>query len=224
MAQDRDSAYSSGSAVTTATDTTIDKAIGNNNGGGDNDSGDEREGSESVSPAEMLLAGRIDGVYGIKGWVKIFALTDPVDNFLSFKRWFMRQGQHLVPLVFTDGRRHGKGLIACIKGVDDRTQAEKLRGTEVWVHPNELPVLDDEEFYWHQLQGLKVWSSHEGQRVLLGAVDHLLETGANDVLVLRACEGSVDDRERLIPYLPGSVVQSVDLALGELCVDWHPDD
>ena len=172
----------------------------------------------------MLQAGTITGAYGIKGWVKIHALTDPVENFLGFGGWQLRRRNAYEPIEFVDGKLHGKGLVARIRGVDDRTAAEGLKGLEVWVPRSCLPELADGDFYWHQLQGLQVWTEYEGQSLLLGVVDYLLETGANDVLVLKHCEGAVDERQRLIPYLPDSVVLSVDRDAGRITVNWHPED
>jgi 16S rRNA processing protein RimM len=172
----------------------------------------------------MLLVGKITGAYGIKGWVKVHALTDPVDNFLQYRRWYTRRHGDYQAIEFVEGRAHGKGLIARVDGVESRSDAEQLRGTEIWVRAAELPALEAGEYYWHQLQDLRVWCEHDGQTLLLGEVDHLLETGANDVLVLRPCEGSIDERERLIPYLPGDVVQEIDREAGMMTVSWHPED
>lgn len=172
----------------------------------------------------MLHAATIVGVYGIKGWVKLRSFTDPMDNVLGFSQWYMKDRSGLHEVTLAEGRRHGKGLIARLGGVDDRDAAEALRGREIWVAESELPDLDDDEFYWHELEGLQVWADHEGDKVFLGRVSHLLETGANDVMVLSPCDGSIDDRERLIPYLPGLVVSSVDTKAGRIDVDWHPED
>ncbi len=168
----------------------------------------------------MLLAGTITGAYGIKGWVKIHSYTEPQENFLQFSEWRLKRRGVLEPIEFDAGKRHGKGLVAHIAGVDDRTQAESYRGLEIAVPATELPTLEEGDYYWHQLQGLRVWCVTGEDRYLLGEVDYLIETGANDVLVVRACSGSIDDRERLIPYLPGNVVTVVDLERGVLEVDW----
>jgi len=172
----------------------------------------------------MLLAGTITGAYGIKGWVKVHALTDPVESFLSFGHWQLTYRGQTRDGEFVDGRRQGKGLIAKLAGIDDRDAAQALRGTEVWVSAQELPDLETGEYYWHQLQGLQVWCLWQGEELLLGEVDHLIETGANDVLVLRPCEDSIDARERLLPYLPGQVVKRVALKDRRMDVDWHPED
>ena len=175
----------------------------------------------------MLHAGTLVGAYGIKGWVRIRAYTDPPTNLLEFGHWYLKQGSSRSgrPVRLLEGRLQGsKGLVARIEGIDDRTEAEGLKGAEVWVPKQELPELEDGEFYWHELDGMRVECEHEGHPVLLGEVSRLLETGANDVLVLRPCDGSVDDRERLVPYIPGTVVKDVDRAARCISVDWHPDD
>jgi 16S rRNA processing protein RimM len=176
-----------------------------------------------MSEPDDLVIGRITGCYGIKGWVKIHSFTEPVENFLGYGDCRLRRKQGTEPIVFDSGRRQGKGLIAHIQGVDDRNQAESYKGLEVTAPRAQLPELEQGDYYWHQLEGLAVYSVDGSGRVLLGRVSHLIETGANDVLVVRACSGSLDEQERLIPYLPGDVVTRVDLAAGEMDVDWPTD-
>ncbi len=124
----------------------------------------------------------------------------------------------------------GKGLVAHIAGVDDRTLAEAYSGLEVAVKGDSLPALEEGDYYWSQLQGLQVWcrdvsgAGGTEARVLLGTVDYLIETGANDVLVVKPSTDSIDDRERLIPYLPGDVVTKVDLERAEIEVDWFLEE
>jgi 16S rRNA processing protein RimM len=170
------------------------------------------------------VVGKITGCYGIKGWVKIHSYTEPAENFLGFGNWQVKRRGGLEPIEFDVGRRQGRGLVAHIAGVDDRTLAESFKGLEIAVVGDCLPQLENGDFYWHQLQGLQVWcrgrDSEREERVLLGTVDYLLETGANDVLVVKACEGSIDDSERLIPYLPDDVVTRVDLEGAVIEVDW----
>lgn len=173
---------------------------------------------------KMLLAGKITGAYGIKGWVKVHALTDPVENFLSYGGWQFYRRKQFEDIEFVDGKVHGKGLIARIRGVDDRTAAEALKGAEVWVPEAQLPELEDGDYYWSQLEGMEVHTGHEGQNLFLGTVDHLLETGANDVLVVEPNEGSVDKRQRLIPYLIDDVIERIDPDARRIDVRWHPDD
>ena len=176
------------------------------------------------SGSSQLTAGKITGCYGIKGWVKIHSYTDPEDNLFGFGGWMLKRSGSLEPVEFDQWKHHGKGMIAHIAGVDDRTLAESFKGLNIVVEADRLPALEEGDFYWNQLQGLQVWGREpeSGEdRVLLGTVDYLIETGANDVLVVKATDGSIDDRERLIPYLPGDVVTRVSLEEGVLEVDWY---
>lgn len=169
---------------------------------------------------ELLPVGRITGAYGIRGWVKIQPYTESAATFLAFGHWQLQRRGGCQPVVFDQGRVHGRGLVVHIEGVDAREVAETYSGLEVLVPRSELPQLQSGDYYWSQLEGLQVWCSEGGQRALLGVVDHLIETGAHDVLVIRPCEGSLDDRERLIPYRPGTTVVGVDLDRRLMEVDW----
>jgi 16S rRNA processing protein RimM len=178
----------------------------------------------SESGASQLTAGKITGCYGIKGWVKIHSYTEPEENLFDFGSWMLKRRGSLEPVEFDQWKRHGKGMVAHIAGVDDRTLAESFKGLNIVVEADRLPTLEDGEFYWNQLQGLQVWGREpdtSDDHVLLGTVDHLIETGANDVLVVKATESSIDDGERLIPYLPGDVVTRVSLEEGVMEVDWY---
>lgn len=175
--------------------------------------------------SDLLTVGKITGCYGIKGWVKVYSFTDPQENFLHYGGWVIRRRRGPDEAIeFDAGKRHGKGLVAHIRGVDDRTVAESYLGLEVAVPADSLPVLEEGDFYWHELEGLQVWCATGAGEVLLGTVSYLIETGANDVLVVAASEGSIDERERLVPYLPGDVVTRVDTAAGRIEVDWFPDE
>lgn len=178
----------------------------------------------SEAAGERLVIGRITGCHGIKGWVKVHSYTEPQENFLDYGGWMVQRRGGLQAVEFDAGRRQGKGLVAHIKGVDDRNQAETFQGLEVSVEGGQLPALEEGDYYWHQLQGMQVWCGSDDEQVLLGTVDYLIETGANDVLVVKACEGSYDQRERLIPWLPGSTVTRVDEQAGRIEVDWFLDE
>ncbi|MBT4519162.1 MAG: ribosome maturation factor RimM [Halieaceae bacterium] len=170
-----------------------------------------------------LTIGRITGCFGVKGWIKIHSYTEPAENLLNFNALQIQRKDGLEPIELSAGQRHGKGLVAQIRGVDDRNQAQLYSGLDIVIAADALPELNQGDFYWAQLQGLQVWYCSAEQRILLGIVDHLIETGANDVLVVAATEGSIDQRERLIPYLPGNVVSRVDLGAAVIEVDWPPD-
>ena len=175
---------------------------------------------QSPTPAEdLVVLGKIVSVYGIRGEVKVYSYTDPLDNLLDYRHWTLTRDGEVRQVELASGRLHNKVLTAKIKGLDDREEARGYAGFLICVPRSLLPALQEDEFYWYQLEGLRV-VNQAGQ--LLGTVDHLLETGANDVLVVKPCAGSVDDRERLLPYTEQCVLK-VDLPAGEMRVDWDVD-
>lgn len=170
-----------------------------------------------------MTAGQIAGCYGIRGWLRVRPFTSRPEGLLDFPAWWLGSGRGPEPVVIDGGRRQGRSFLVHLAGVDDRTAAEGLRGRSLLVSRAALPSLEAGEYYWHELEGLAVWCRVGTTAQLLGRVDHLLETGANDVLVVRPCAGSIDGRERLVPYLPGSVVVDVDVPAARMTVDWYPD-
>ena len=173
----------------------------------------------SEADSSPLVIGRVSGVYGIKGWLKIHSYTEPMENLLQYENWQLRGRDGWESIVIDAGKAHGKGLVAHIEGVDDRSQAEALKGCDIAIPRSQLPELAGEDYYWHQLEGLSVVSGGE----LLGRVDQVMGTGANDVLVVKPCEGSRDRRERLIPWLRDAVIRRVDIAGASIEVDWDPE-
>lgn len=158
--------------------------------------------------------GYISGVFGVHGWVKIYSYTEPRDNVLYMLPWYLKKGTECYRIVAVTGREQGNGLVvAHLGGCGDRDDAQKLVGAAVWVEKSQLPVLGEHEYYWSDLIGLSVWSGD----VLLGQVAGMIETGANDVLVI---EG---DRERLVPFIQPDVVKTVDIPNGRMDVDWDPE-
>lgn len=166
------------------------------------------------------IMGKVTSVYGVKGWVKVFSYTQPKENLKKYKVWTLEKNGQRKQVSVLGCKAHGNGLVAQLDGCSDREQAKALTESMICVETAELPDLEDGEFYWHQLEALKVVTT-QGQ--LLGKVHHLMETGSNDVLVVRKCAGSIDGKERLIPYLPEQVVKNVDLEEGVIEVDWDPE-
>jgi len=152
----------------------------------------------------------------VRGWVKIFSYTEPRQNIIDYQPWYLKKEQDAdwVPVQLAEGRQQGKGVVARLQNCDDRDQAYNLMGSEIAIRRDQLPATEPGEYYWNELQGLQVVTV-DGES--LGTVDHLLSTGANDVLVVKG------ERERLIPFLTGPVVIEVDLERGEIQVDWDKD-
>ncbi|MGB5164889.1 MAG: ribosome maturation factor RimM [Woeseiaceae bacterium] len=164
--------------------------------------------------AEPVVLGRIAGLFGVKGWVKVFSYTDPREAVLQHKLCSLRQDGRLRAVRLVEGKRHGKSVIARIDGIDDRDAAAALIGGELVVSRDALPQTAPGEYYWRDLEGLKVLRTDGTE---LGTVAYLLETGAHDVLVVQG------DKERLIPFVQDKVIQDVDLAAGTISVDWEWD-
>jgi 16S rRNA processing protein RimM len=167
--------------------------------------------------SDKVCLGRIGAPYGIKGWVKMISFTQPRDNLLSYRVFETDTGKSL---EMDAGKQHGKGLIGHFVGYDTPEAARELAGIELAVAAAALPGLEDGDYYWYQLTGLRVVNR---AGVVLGRIVSLLETGANDVLVVEATDDSIDDRQRLLPWLPERVVLSVDLVTAQVLVDWEPD-
>jgi len=174
---------------------------------------------ESTESPRVIL-GKIVSVQGLRGAVKVYSHTDPLDNVLEYAEWTLTRGSEQRTVSVLGGRLQGRVLVVQLKGVNDRNQAEELVNFEISVEAEALPALEEGEFYWYQLEGLQVINL-EGQ--LFGKVDHLLETGSNDVMVVKPCAGSIDQRERLLPYLPGQFVLNIDLDAAVIQVDWDAE-
>ncbi|VAX05450.1 16S rRNA processing protein RimM [hydrothermal vent metagenome] len=162
----------------------------------------------------LVILGRVSGVYGVKGWVRVYSDTSPRTNILNYPTWYLRRADDWEQHELRSGRAQGKGLVAQLVGCDDRDQAAELIQADIAIRHEQLPKLKADEFYWSELEGLRV-QTMDGMD--LGVVDHLLETGANDVVVVKG------ERERLIPYLWQDVIRSVDLETGLMTVDWDPE-
>ncbi len=171
------------------------------------------------APDTHVVMGRIGAPWGIKGWLKLFSFTDPPENLQDYSQYQIQSDNGFENLEFTEIRVQGSALVGHIKGCDVREDAARFTGKELWLEKKLLPTLTD-GYYWHQLEGLRVQTLHGDD---LGVVHHLLETGANDVLVVRGDLQSVDRKERLIPYVHESVVKAVDPLKGQLLVDWDKD-
>lgn len=163
-----------------------------------------------------VLLGRIHGAFGVHGELKLESFTAPPAAIFRYQPWALRDAQgRECELSGARGRETAKGLVATFPDVADRDAAEALRGIEVWVERACLPPPAPGEYYWIDLEGLRV-ANVDG--VDFGTVSHLFSTGANDVLVARA-----GDRERMIPFLEPDYVRSVDFERGVVTVDWDPD-
>ena len=165
-----------------------------------------------MSVNKQVALGYISAVHGIKGWVKVHSWTRPMEVILDYQPWLLGEDKRSVKIV--DGRKQGKGMAALLPGYDNREQAVALVGQQIFVNRDQMPATASDEYYWSDLEGLEV---HTTSGESLGRVERLMETGANDVLVIRG------KREHLVPFIQGQYVTRVDLEDGVIEVDWDPE-
>ena len=162
---------------------------------------------------DLVTLGKISGIWGVHGWVRIHSFTSSKQDILSFNPWYLIRTDSYDQVRVLQGRVQGQRMVAQLEGYIDREQSRSLINAAIAVPVDVLPELKGEEYYWIQLEGLRVVTVNDDY---LGTVDYLIETGANDVLVVSG------ERERLIPYIP-RVIRHVDLGERLIRVDWDAD-
>lgn len=164
--------------------------------------------------ADWIVLGRISGLFGVQGWVKVFSYTEPRDRIAGYRPLYLRRSGDWRPIEVEHSRAHGKGVVLKFAGCGDRDAAARLINAELAIHREQLPDLQAGEYYWADLEGLQVINV---DGVELGRVEYLFDTGANDVVVVTG------ERQRLIPFLRDDVIKTIDLERGEMRVDWDAD-
>jgi len=159
----------------------------------------------------MVVVGRFGPPFGIKGWLNVISYTDPSTNLADYRPWFVERHGAWKELAVDAIKPHRNGFVAQITGVADRNEALEFAGCSIGVEDSTLPATDEGEFYWKDLIGLTV---EDGRGAVIGEVTGLIETGANDVLVVRSASG-----EELIPFVD-QFVKQVNLEDRRLIVDW----
>ncbi len=163
--------------------------------------------------SEFVIVGKLGSTYGIQGWLKVFSYTAEIKDILQYHSWYLESEQGWQAIDVTAGREHGKVIVVKLTGYDTPEEARLLTGKHIAIKRTQLPVLTKNEYYWADLKGLTVINQH-GET--LGQIAYLIETGSNDVMVIKA-----NDKEYGIPYLPGKVVTRIDLDKKIMQVDWE---
>ncbi|WP_293745735.1 ribosome maturation factor RimM [uncultured Paraglaciecola sp.] len=170
--------------------------------------------------SDTLVIGIIGAPYGVKGWVKITSYTHDLDGVFAYTPWLLGQVQEGNEYVVDQWRTHNKGLVAKLVGVDNRDDAESIKNLEISIKAEMLPELDDSDVYWRELVGMQVVTD-KGYN--LGVIKELFETGANDVLLVKAnLNDAFGQKERMVPYLLDQVIKQVDRQAKTVTVDWDP--
>lgn len=170
----------------------------------------------NFSEENFVVVGQLGSPHGIDGRMRMHSYTEPVENVLSYQPWFVqKKGASLWEKIHCKKvEHHAKGFVVFLDGITDRNAAMIYTLATIAVSRDHLPDLPEDEYYWSDLEGLDV-KTPEG--VLLGKVDHLFETGSNDVLVVKG------EKEHLIPYLKGDTIIHIDIPNTTILVNWDPD-
>lgn len=163
-----------------------------------------------------VVVGRFGRVFGIKGWIHVISFTDPIENILSYFPWSVLNQQETSgwqELVVVQHQQDDKGIRVKLEGYQTPEEAQCLVNKEIAIPRDMLPPLSADQYYWSELEGLLVKNT---QDIVLGHVDHLFETGSNDVMAVKG------DKMHWIPFLP-SVILQVNLEEKWILVDWDAD-
>ncbi len=164
---------------------------------------------------DKVLLGLVNGLFGVKGWVKVYSYTRPRIKIIEYQHWYLGNDFDQ-PIRIEEGRSQKGGVVAKLEGIDDRDAAVELLDRKIWIAGEQLMPLSKNEYYWYQLIGLDVLDTTDRH---LGLIKDLIETGANDVMIVRG-EGNT---EYLIPYIYGQVIKSIDLEQKCMVVNWDTD-
>lgn len=167
-----------------------------------------------------IVMGKLGSTYGIRGWLKVFSYTDNAESIFDYTPWYLNQKGKWVEYKVESWKRHGQGYVCKLAGLDVREDAQLMTNFEIAIDPASLPELSEDEFYWRELFGMQVFTTKGYD---LGKVTDLLETGSNDVLVIKAnLKDAFGQKERLVPYLEEQVIKKVDREARRIEVDWDP--
>lgn len=172
-----------------------------------------RKAQQMTKANAYITVGKIASPYGVKGWLKVQSYTELGASIFDYQPWYIVNSKNVREVAdFEEGRIHGNGLIVKFKNIDTPEDARLKTGQLIEIERAILPTLTKDEFYWSDLEGLTVIDLQGNN---LGTVSYVLETGSNDVLVVKGV------KEHAIPYLFGTVIRKVDLEKREILVDWE---
>lgn len=173
-----------------------------------------------MNTENLIVVGKLGSSYGIRGWLRIFSFTEFPDSIFDYAPWYIQRAGQWQEVIVESFKPHNQDMIVKLKGVDDRDQANALTNAEVFVDADKLPKLNQGDFYWKDLIGCRVKTVNGYD---LGQVTDLMETGSNDVLVVKAnLKDAFGATERLIPFVEEQFIKQVDLTTKMIVVDWDP--
>ncbi|RME08876.1 MAG: 16S rRNA processing protein RimM [Anaerolineae bacterium] len=169
-------------------------------------------GSPPPGGPEFLVVGKLHRPHGVSGEMRMSVWTDFPERIVPGARFYV--GEQRLAVSVRSARWHGGQMLIAFEEYSDREQVGVFRNQLLYVRSADLPPLAEGKIYLHQMLGLQVFTE-EGEA--LGVIEGFLETGANDVLVLRTPEG----KELLLPDIE-LVVKQIDLQAGAVYVHLLP--
>ena len=171
---------------------------------------------------EYVLLGQINGHFGVNGWVKVFSYTEPKQSITGYKDVLVCIKGSWTPLQIMQGRLQGKAIVIKFDTFEDRESSERLMGCDIAIHSKNLPKLADDDYYWRDLIGLRVYNK---KQIELGVITSMLPTAGHDVVVVNSKDKQQDSKkiEHLIPYVFEKYVLEIDLNAKTMMVDWEQD-
>ncbi len=167
-----------------------------------------------------ILVGRVGGVYGVRGWLKIDSYTRPKENIFTYSPLLVRVDSSWKNVEIEEFQQRGSGrLLVKMVGINTPEQAREYTSCDIAVAQEQFPALTEGEFYWHDLIGLEVINQDQ---INLGKISDILETGANDVLVVKKTGDKTT--KTLIPLVMDVFVKKVDLIAKTMHVEWQSED
>lgn len=171
------------------------------------------------APINPIILGIIGSAYGVRGWLRIFSSTEEAENIFKYQPWFVQRANKWQPIFLESWKRHNQDFIVSIKYIKDRKTAMLMTNYEIMIDSSQLPLLDNGDYYWKDLIGCQVVTITGYQ---LGKIINLIETGSNDVLVVKDNSKDIFGvQERLIPFLCGPVIKSVNIMTRLIKVNWN---
>ena len=163
---------------------------------------------------KKINIGKVIGLHGIKGWLKILSFTSPPENIFNYQSLIISNENIEEIFHIENSRKQGKKILIKLDGIDDRTSAESLTQSRIHIFRADLPELSENIYYWEDLLGFNVFNQNN---IKLGLVDSFIETGSNDVLIVK------DEMKKniLIPFLINKTIKEVDLENKLIIVDWE---
>jgi len=167
----------------------------------------------------QITVGRIGGAHGIKGWIKIMSYTRPKENIFTYSPWLIFLNDKWQEIDIEEFQQRGERLLVKLSGVECPEDARVYINCDIAIRRDQLADLDEGEYYWRDLIGLEVLNQ---DKINLGKISKITETGAHDVLVIN---GTGENKKSiLIPFVKDVYVKQVDLIAKTIIVDWQLEE